>query len=102
MAWGYNPILPAYPAAGNVWGSSTSGRDFSVYGVSGGTRVVGVQSVTVPAGKFQALVVRSTLTQPGFPFGSGTRTTWFAPDRGLVKLVFRHADGSTSVVELVK
>jgi hypothetical protein len=58
--------------------------------------------VTVPAGTFQALAVRTTLKQPGFPFGSGTRTSWFAPNKGLVKLVFKHADGSVSTVVLTK
>jgi hypothetical protein len=43
--------------------------------------------------------VRSRLRQKGFRFGSGTRTSWFAPGRGLVKLVFRHDDGSVSRVE---
>ena len=60
-----------------------------------------MQKVKVPAGTFKALVVTSTLTQPGFPFGSGTRTMWFAPDKGLVKLVFKHGDGSVSTVELI-
>ena len=50
-----------------------------MYGVNGTSRVVGVQKVTVPAGTFEALVVTSKLTQPGFKFGSGTRTMWFAP-----------------------
>jgi hypothetical protein len=36
----------------------------------------------------------------GFKFGSGTRTMWFALDIGLVKLVFRHGDGSVSTVVL--
>ena len=61
-----------------------------------------MQTVTVPAGTFQAVVVRSTLVQPGFPYGSGTRTSWFAPDKGLVKLVFAHGDDSVSTVVLVK
>jgi len=56
----------------------------------------------VPAGSFHALVVRSTLKQDGFPFGSGTRLAYFAPDKGLVKLVFTHGDGSVSTVELVR
>jgi hypothetical protein len=56
----------------------------------------------VPAGTFSALVVRSTLSQPGFRFGSGTRTAWFAPGKGLVKLVFAHQIGGTSTVELLK
>jgi len=42
------------------------------------------------------------LTQDGFPGGSGQRTMWFAPDVGLVKLVWTHGDGSTSTVELTK
>jgi hypothetical protein len=46
--------------------------------------------------------VRSVLSQKGHPFGSGVRTMWFAPGRGLVKLVFKHRDGSTSVVQLIK
>ncbi len=102
MTFGFNPLIPAYPSAGAQWASDPSTRDFAVYGVNGVTRIVGVQSVTVPAGTFRALVVTSRLSQPGFPFGSGTRTCWFAPGRGLVKLVFRHADRSTSVVELLR
>jgi len=42
------------------------------------------------------------LSQPGFKFGSGTRTSWFAPGKGLVKLVFHHGDGSVSTVVLLK
>jgi hypothetical protein len=102
MDFGFNPILPAYAASGASWSGSASGRDYEVYGVTGTTRIVGVQNVTVPAGTFKALVVTSTLSQTGFPAGSGTRTEWFAPDRGLVKLVFRHGDGSVSNVELLK
>ena len=102
MDFGFNPILPAYPQAGDSWESARAGRDFQFYGVTGTTKVLGVQSVRVPAGTFSALAVESRLTQPGFPFGSGTRTCWFAPDRGLVKLVFRHGDGSVSEVDLIK
>jgi hypothetical protein len=102
MTYGFNPILQAYPAAGQKWSSDPNSRDFGVYGVNGSSVVLGVQRVTVPAGSFQALVVVSTLSQPGFPFGSGTRTMWFAPERGLVKLVFRHADHSVSTIVLNK
>jgi hypothetical protein len=101
MTFGFNPVIPAYPKTGDTWRSDPSGRDYAVYGVSGTSRVVGVQSVKVPAGTFKALVVASVLKQPGFPFGSGTRTMWFAPGRGLVKLVFRHGDGSVSTVQLI-
>jgi hypothetical protein len=64
--------------------------------------VLGVQTVRVPAGTFRALAVRSVLTQRGHPFGSGVRTMWFAPGHGLVKLLFRHRDGSTSLVQLIR
>jgi hypothetical protein len=100
MDFGLNPILTAYPATGERWSSSRTSSEFKTYGVTGSTRVLGVQRVTVPAGTFQALAVQSTLKQPGFPFGSGTRTCWFAPGKGLVKLVFRHGDGSVSTVVL--
>jgi hypothetical protein len=102
LTFGFNPLLPAYPAAGNTWTGAASGRDYQIYGVTGTTTVLGMQKVTVPAGTFNALAVRSTLKQPGFPFGSGVRTSWFVANRGLVKLVFKHADGSTSTVELLK
>jgi hypothetical protein len=102
LVFGFNPVLDAYPAAGDTWAAKNPSWDFSVFGVTGATRVVGVQQVTVPAGTFKALVVTSTLKQAGFPFGSGTRTAWFAAGKGLVKLVFRHGDGSVSTVELLK
>jgi hypothetical protein len=101
MTYGFNPVLPAYPQAGDTWKSGDP-QDFHVYGVTGSTRVIGIQKVHVPAGTFQALEVRSVLTQRGYPFGSGVRTSWFAPGRGLVKLIFRHRDGSVSVVQLIK
>jgi hypothetical protein len=102
MTYGMNPILTGYPATGDSWTAKRPSRDFSVFGVTGTTRVLGVQRVRVPAGGFSALAVRSTLKQPGFPFGSGTRTSYFAHGKGLVKLVFKHGDGSTSVVQLLR
>lgn len=102
MDFGFNPVLATYPKAGDTWASATNGSDFQDYGVTGRTTILGVQTVTVPAGTFKAIAVRSTLTQPGFPFGSGTRTMWFAPGKGLVKLVFQHRDGSVSNVVLIK
>jgi hypothetical protein len=101
MTYGFNPVLPAYPVPGTTWHSGNP-RDTQVFGVKGTTTVIGVRTVRVPAGKFSALEVRSTLTQKGFRFGSGTRTMWFAPNRGLVKLVFDHRDGSVSTVQLIK
>jgi hypothetical protein len=102
MTFGFNPLIPAYPAADQGWSNSGTGRDFAVYGVTGSTQVVGLDQVKVPAGTFQALVVQSTLKQAGFPAGTGTRTSWFAPGVGLVKLVFKHGDGSTSTVDLMR
>ena len=102
MTFGFNPVLTAYPAAGQTWSADRAGHDFTVYGVTGTTRVLGVQTVTVPAGTFRAIAVRSTLVQAGFPYGSGTRTSWFAPGKGLVKLEFAHGDKSVSLVELLK
>jgi len=102
MTFGFNPVIPAYPAAGASWASDPNSRDFSVYGVNGASRVVGVQRVKTPIGTFDALVVTSALSQPGYPFGSGTRTMWFAPGKGLVKLVFRHGDHSVSTVVRTK
>jgi hypothetical protein len=70
-------VLTAYLSTGEQWRSSTTSSEFNT-------------------------AVRSTLVQPGFPFGSGTRTCWFAPDQGLVKLVFQHGDKSVSTVVLLR
>jgi hypothetical protein len=102
MTYGFSPILSAYPKVGETWAARVPSRDYSIFGVKGSTKVLGLRSVKVPAGRFRALAVRSTLTQQGFPFGSGVRTSYFAPGKGLVKLVFAHRDGSTSVVVLVR
>jgi hypothetical protein len=102
MTFGFNPVLQAYAVKGATWPSDPAGHDFAVYGVTGTTQVLGVQTVTVAAGTFHALAVRTKLVQAGFPYGSGTRTSWFAPGKGLVKLVFAHGDGSVSTVELMK
>jgi hypothetical protein len=102
MNFGFNPVLTAYPAEGQTWGSKNPSRDFSTFGVNGAAQVLGIQTVKVPAGTFDALVVRATLSQPGFKFGSGTRTSWFVAGKGLVKLVFRHGDRSVSTVVLLK
>ena len=101
MVFGYNPVLPAYPAKGQSWTVSRGSRDFSVFRVTGKSKVLGFHSVRTPAGRFRALVVQADLKQKGFPYGSGRRTEWFAHDEGLVKLVFRHRDGSVSTVERV-
>jgi hypothetical protein len=102
MTFGFNPLMTAYPAPGQTWGSKNPSREFSTFGVNGSARVVGIRKIKVPAGTFEALAVRTTLSQPGFRFGSGIRTSYFAAGKGLVKLVFRHGDGSVSTVDLLK
>lgn len=101
MVYGFNPLLPAYAEDGAKW-TSGNARSFQEYGVKGTTRIIGVRTVHVPAGTFQALEVQSVLSEHGHPFGSGARTCWFAAGRGLVKLEFRHGDGSVSLVQLIK
>jgi hypothetical protein len=101
MIYGFNPVLPAYPVPGTVWRSGNR-RDAAIFGVTGWTKVIGVRRVRVRAGVFQALEIESSLSQRGYRFGSGLRTMWFAPGRGLVKLQFNHADHSVSVIQLVK
>jgi hypothetical protein len=103
MIFGYNPIVPVPAAKGTLWRSAREGRDWDLYGVTGSSRVVATKrKVSTPAGTFRTTVIRSRLTQHGYRFGSGTRTTYLAAGRGLVKLVFRHRDGSRSVVERVR
>jgi hypothetical protein len=102
MAYGFGPVLPAYPVDGQTWRSARDSRDFALYGVSGVSEVLGTKKIRTPAGRFRALAVRSRLSQAHHAFGSGSRTMYFAPDIGLVKLIFRHDDGSVSTVERVK
>ena len=103
LIYGFNPIVPPYGATGASWSAIVPSRDYSLFGVTGTANVLGTQTVKVPAGTFaNALVVRTTLKQAGFAYGTGTRTCWFAPNKGLVKLVFKHADGSVSTVQLLR
>jgi hypothetical protein len=102
MVYGFNPILPVPATKGATWRSERDGKDWALFGVTGVSKVTGTRKVKVKAGRFQTTVVRSTLTQAGFKFGGGVRTSYFAGGRGLVKLVFRHRDGSVSTVERVK
>ena len=101
MVFGFSPVLPVYAKKGQTWRSSRDDRDWRVFGVSGRSKVVGRRTVSTPAGRFKAVVVTTTLRQQGYRFGSGKRTMWFAPDEGLVKLRFRHRDGSVSTVERI-
>lgn len=102
VTYGYNPVLPQSPVAGLTWGSTKTGRDHDVYRVDGTSKVLGTRTIRVPAGRFKTLEVESKLTQPGFRYGSGTRRSFFAAGVGLVKLEFRHGDGSVSTLERIK
>jgi hypothetical protein len=99
MVYGFGPIVPVYPRKGETWRSSRDTSDWRVFGVTGKSTLTGTRTVKVPAGKFKATLVTSTLQQKGYRFGSGVRKAWFAPGKGLVKLVFRHRDGSVSTVQ---
>jgi hypothetical protein len=103
MTFGFNPVLPAYPEKGQTWADDRNSPEFRAYGVTGHAKVMGTGTVRVPAGTFKrALEVETTMTQKGFPFGTGRRESWFAPGKGLVKLVFHHRDGSVSTVERLR
>ena len=45
---------------------------------------------------------QETTTSARADLNASFRTMWFAPGKGLVKLVFRHADHSVSTVERLK
>ena len=102
MVYGFGPVVPVGEAAGYTWASSRASSDWKTFGVTGRSTLTRTRRVRVPAGRFRAVAVRSTLRQAGFPFGSGSRTAYYASGRGLVKLVFRHRDGSVSTVERVR
>jgi hypothetical protein len=102
MTYGFNPVIPAYSRKGDSWRSSRTTRDWAIWGVTGVTRVLGTATAVTPKHRYKnAVAVRSTLRQAGHPFGSGTRTSYFVPGAGLVRLVFRHGDGSVTTVERV-
>ena len=102
MTFGLNPIVPAFPVKGMTWKSSKKGRDHAVFGTDARSKVLGFRTVKVRAGRYRALLVETKLKQPGFAFGSGVRRSWFASGVGLVKLTFRHRDGSVSTVERLR
>jgi hypothetical protein len=100
MTFGFNPVVPIAAQRGTSWRSTREGRDWTLFRVTGVSKVVGTRTkVRTRAGRFRTTVVRSRLVQRGHRFGSGTRTSYFAAGKGLVKLTFRHRDGSVSVVE---
>jgi hypothetical protein len=102
MAYGFNPVVPAYVQRGQTWSAQRDGRDFKIFGVRGSSAVLGDRTVRTPLGRMRTVAIESRLRQKGYPFGSGRRTMYFAPNQGLVKLVFRHRDGSVSTVQRLR
>ena len=86
MTYGFGPVLPAYPTAGTTWSSESPSRDFSVYGVTAARRRSSASAGEGPGGDVRRARHPQHAQAAGFPFGSGTRTMWFAPGKGLVKL----------------
>ncbi len=71
------------------------------------TKIVSnTDTVGVQAGSFADCLQIETVISPwsGQPadYVTGTRTLWFAPEVGLVKMVYRHAGGSVTTAELVE
>jgi hypothetical protein len=79
----YDPpkqLLPNPLVVGQKW--EWSGKDPTQVEHRETNRVVGVESVTVPAGKFRAMKVVSEITGASVPL---IRTSWYAEGVGLVK-----------------
>ena len=79
----YDPpkqLLPNPLVAGQKW--EWTGKDPTQMEHHESSRVVGVETVTVPAGKFRAMKVVSEITGASVPL---IRTSWYAGGVGLVK-----------------
>jgi hypothetical protein len=80
----YDPpkqLLPNPLVAGQKW--EWAGKDPTQVEHHESSRVVGVETITVPAGKFRAMKVVSEITGASVPL---TRTSWYADGVGLVKM----------------
>ena len=79
----YDPpkqLLPNPLVVGQKW--EWTGKDPTQVEHRESSRVVGVESVTVPAGKFRAMKVVTEITGASVPL---IRTSWYADGVGLVK-----------------
>ncbi len=91
-------MFPASFQDGDNW----TGTGIIAGTVYTGTTTVITSAATVSAGGRtynNALQIHTVITGP-HPFGAGTRDTWFAPNVGLVRLVYNHNDGSVTTIEL--
>ena len=97
-------ILKLSPQVGDEW----TGRAY-VEGIKGHTVVESItEKVEVPAGIFEnCLKLKTTITgitkedKPSDAFLRGTRTMYFAPGVGLVKLEYQHETGHRTKIVLV-
>ena len=114
--------MPANAAAGTTWSNSQTIRMDSTGGPTAAlgaitsttteqSRAVGEESVTVPAGTYDALKVEVTRTTaakfsgtpagvklPEMPPSTATSTEWWVKGIGMVKMVTK-SEGTTSTVE---
>jgi len=93
----YSPPLQLYPAPPLVLGQEWGGRsNFGGQSVAMLGKVLRIEGVSVPAGRFNAYVIRtSTVTSAG---GSQVLEIYFVPGVGIVR--YATPDGAT--VDLVK
>lgn len=92
-------ILPQSFSIRDFW--SGSGTVFDPYNeLSSVTTVVGEAEMVVPAGTYQTICIETEVTSND-SFVGGTRRIWLAENVGLVKMVYLHNDGSTTMVKRV-
>ncbi|TAL16862.1 hypothetical protein EPN96_07570 [bacterium] len=112
----------SYLYSGTLWnspltvGATWTNDNMWVQGYQGYTAtstVTAIESVTVPLNTYANAIKTVTVISgagtswEGAPapagvnnFINGTRTTWHAPNMGIVKMVYDHADGKQTVAEL--
>ncbi|WP_245526761.1 hypothetical protein [Marinithermus hydrothermalis] len=94
----YDPPIQLYPPAplwvGREWGSRSSLDGQRVVVVA---RVLRVEGVTVPAGRFNAFVIRGSLTTESG--GSRVMDTYFVPGVGVVRFATQDG-GAIDLIDL--
>jgi len=93
----YDPPIQIYPAAplrvGESWSSRTKFRGANLAVVN---KVIGIEGVIVPFGRYNAFVIRSSLTAQGG--GASVVDMYFVPGIGVV----RYATQDGGQIDLVK
>jgi len=96
MHHGSRPLLRYPVSVGDTWTGETVMDGKFLWG---DTEVTGFESVTLSTGLVTALRTTTVISYTGNNIISGTKDMWFVNNTGLVKLVYEHADGSTTYVE---